>query len=69
MGLFLPGRRASNRRFDYEPRYYDPKKEQDLKRRMQVGRRAKRRRSPMGIVYAGILLVGALYFYFRLGGV
>ena len=63
MGLFIPGRRVKHRRFSYEPRFYDPKREEGLKRRMRVGSRARRRRSPLGLLYFFGLLLFALYIY------
>lgn len=67
MGLFLPGRKVKPRSFSYEPRFYDPKKDESLKRRMQVHRRSRRRRSPLGLLYFLGLLVFSLYIYFNLG--
>ncbi len=63
MGIFIPGKRTSNRRFSYEPRFYDPRKEESIKRRMRIQSRAQRRRSPAGAVYIAILLLLALYIY------
>ena len=63
MGLFIQNRRAKPRRFSYEPRFYDPKKDENLKRRMRIGSRARRRRSPLGLLYFVGLLLFALYIY------
>ncbi|HMB91292.1 MAG TPA: hypothetical protein VKP65_10630 [Rhodothermales bacterium] len=67
MGIFIPSRKVKNRRFSYEPRFYDPKKDEDLKRRMRVKSRARRRRSPAGLLYFFALLVFAIYIYQALG--
>jgi len=67
MGLFLPGRRVRNKRFDYEPRFYNPKKDEKLKKRMRIQAFNRRRRSPMGIVYFIILCAMAVYVYQQLG--
>ena len=67
MGLFLPGRRVRNKRFDYEPRYYNPKKDEKLKKRMRIQAFNRRRRSPMGIIYFIILCAMAIYVYQQLG--
>ena len=67
MGLFLPGRRVRNKRFDYEPRFYDPKKDEKLKKRMRIQAHNRRRRSPMAIVYFLLLGAMAVYFYQQLG--
>lgn len=67
MALFMPTRRAQHKRFDYEPRYYNPKREQDIKHRMQVQRRSRSRKNPAGLIYAAILLIGAIYVYMELG--
>ncbi|MDX1546848.1 MAG: hypothetical protein R3247_07670 [Rhodothermales bacterium] len=67
MGLLLPGRKVRPRRFDYEPRYYDPRKEESLKRRMRIKSRSRRRRSPIGLLYFAALLLFAFYIYNALG--
>ncbi|MDA0378379.1 MAG: hypothetical protein O2899_02715 [Bacteroidetes bacterium] len=67
MGLFIPGRRVRNKRFDYEPRFYDPKKDEKLKQRMRIQARNRRRRRPMGLVYFLLLFGMAVYVYLKLG--
>ena len=66
MGLFIPGSKSTPRRFSYEPRFYNPEKDESIKRRMRVHGRARRRRSG-GFVYLVALLVFALYIYNLLG--
>lgn len=65
MGLLF-GRKPRPRRFDYTPRYYDPRKDEKLKRRMRVHRRV-RRRSPIALFYFAALLITALYIYMAIG--
>ncbi len=68
MGIFLPGSRAKHRRFSYEPRFYDPKKDQDLRHRMRIKSLSRRkRRNPAGIILFVILLAMALFAYLQLG--
>lgn len=67
MGIFIPNRRAKPRRFSYEPRHYDPKKEENIRRRMRIQSRARRRRKPLGLIYLAALLLFALYIYRVLG--
>lgn len=68
MGIFVPGSRARHRRFDYEPRYYNPQKEESLRRRMRIKSLSRRkRRNPTGIILFVILLGLALFVYFQLG--
>ncbi len=67
MGLFFHNRKVRPRRFDYEPRYYDPKRDESLKRRMRIQSRARRRRSPIALLYLLALLVFAIYIYRALG--
>ena len=67
MGLFIHNRRAKPRRFDYEPRYYDPRRDESLKRRMRIQSKVRRRRSPIELLYLGGLLLLALYIYRALG--
>lgn len=63
MGLFTPSRRSAPRRFAYEPRFYNPEKDDSIKRRMRVQSRARRRRDPAGIIYLALLLILALFIY------
>ena len=68
MSLFLPRTRAKHRRFSYEPRFYNPKKEEDIRRRMRIKSLSRRkRRNPYGILVFAILLMMALFMYFQLG--
>lgn len=64
MGMFLPGKRTQHRRFDYQPRFYDPARDQKIRERIRIQRLAtSRRRSPLGLVYALILLLFAIFIY------
>lgn len=65
MGLLF-GRKPRPRQFDYTPRYYDPRKDEKLKRRMRIHRRV-RRRSPIALFYFVALLITALYIYMAVG--
>lgn len=67
MGLFIQGKKASNRRFSYEPRFYNPEKEERLKRKIRVKRLARRRRDPLGLIIFGILFAMVLYIYLNVG--
>lgn len=62
MGLFMPNKRATYRRFTYEPRFWDPEKEEKIKRRIRVGRSTQRRK-PKGAIYFAVLLIIVLYMY------
>lgn len=63
MGLFVPRQRTKHKKFDYTPRFHNPEKEKKLKERMRIKSRARRRRSPMGIIYAITLLLIVFYIY------
>jgi hypothetical protein len=63
MALFMPGRRKAPRKFSYEPRYYNPKKEEDLKRRMRIQSRVRKRRNPASLIVLVVILIFALYVY------
>lgn len=63
MGLFTAGR--GPRRYEYEPRRYDPSDDDDIKRRMRTGRRDRRRR-PTDLLYLAGLLALSLFIYFSL---
>ena len=62
MAMFMPKRRQP-RRFSYEPRFYNPEKDENLKRRMEVGRRHNRRRSKSNLITLLFLLAFAAYIY------
>ena len=68
MGLFLGKRKVRPRAFSYEPRYYDPSRDESIKRRMRIRSRARRRRSPLALLYLAALLFFAFYIYNALGG-
>lgn len=63
MGIFMPGRRATPRRFSYEPRYYNPDKDDNLKRRMRIQSASRSKRRNPSIIYMITLLVVAFYLY------
>lgn len=62
MGLFVPSKRPAPRRFQYEPRYYDPSRDDSLRQRLRINRKARKRGGgPTKALYLGILLVIVLY--------
>lgn len=67
MGLFVPSKRPLPRKFDYEPRFYDPRRDESLRQRMRVARKARKRSSPTRALYIGALLALALYLLNTLG--
>ena len=67
MGIFIQSRKSRPRRFDYEPRYYNPERDNKVKKRMRIQSRVRRRRSPAGIIYFALLLAMAVWIYLRLG--
>ncbi len=67
MGLFTPNRNIRRKKFEYEPRFYDPKKDEKIKQRMRVQRLTGKRRKSSGIIYFVILFAMALYVYSLLG--
>jgi len=67
MGLFTPSKSRKPKRFEYEPRFYDQEKDEDLKRRMRVKRRKNRQRSPLSLLYLMGLLAFALFVMHSLG--
>ena len=62
--MFVPRHKVRNRRFTYEPRYYDPTHDEGIKRRLRIKRRAKsKRRGRMSLFWILALLLMALYIY------
>ena len=68
MGLFSLKQKVRPRAFSYEPRYYDPTRDESLKRRMRIRSRVRRRRSSHALLYLAALLFFAFYIYNALGG-
>jgi hypothetical protein len=63
-------RRAQPRRFSYEPRFYDPKKDDRLKQRMRIERtRARPKTKQPQFIAVGLALVLALYLYLNIGDI
>lgn len=61
MGLMSPNRRGP-RRFDYEPRYYNPHKDESIKRRMRIqGRTRRKSNTGLRLIIMALLLGFALY--------
>jgi hypothetical protein len=54
------GKRFRNKRFNYEPRFYDPAKEQRLRDRMRVQSSVRRGRGGNVLLYI-LLLCGLLW--------
>ena len=62
MGFFVKNLRPP-RRFAYEPRYYDPQRD-ERGRRIRIERLSRaRRRKPQALVLLVVLLAAALYVY------
>lgn len=67
MSAFVKNPRGP-RHFSYEPRFYNPKKEEDLKRRMRVKSLTRpKRRNPLRIIIFMLLLAMASYIYLSMG--
>ncbi len=69
MGLFIPSKRPVPRRFDYEPRFYDPSRDESLRQRLRVARKTRKRSNPTKALYYGVVLVIVLYILNELGKV
>lgn len=69
MGLFVPSKRPVPRRFDYEPRFYDPSRDESIRQRLRAARKTSKRSSPTKALLYGIVLVIVLYLLNTLGGV
>lgn len=63
--MLIPKRRPKARRFQYEPRFYDPGKDERMKRRLRFDSKTRRGKQPAFII-VGLLLVLALYIYTKL---
>lgn len=67
MGMFISNRRVRHKQFDYEPRFYDSRKDEKLKQRMRVQRMTRKRGKPQGIIYFVMLFATVVYFYMHVG--
>ena len=67
MGLFNQGKTANNRRFSYEPRFYNPERDDRIKRKIRVKRLVRKRRDPLGLIIFGILFAMVVYIYMNVG--
>ena len=60
-------RQIHNRRFSYEPRFYDPMREENLKQRLRIKSKTnKTRQSPMRFFIILALLIIAVYVFLSL---
>jgi hypothetical protein len=57
--------RWRHRRFDYEPRYYDPSKDDKLKQRLRIATKRNRRKVPNRLAIYIALLLFALFIMAR----
>ncbi|MFV1980271.1 MAG: hypothetical protein ACC655_03890 [Rhodothermia bacterium] len=65
--VFFPGRRIQNRRFSYEPRYYDPTHDENIRQRLRIKSGTySGRRSPMRLLIILGLLIIAVYLFLSL---
>lgn len=63
--MLIPRHKTPPRRFQYEPRFYDPSEDDRMKRRMRITSHTRRGRQPAFIVVALLLLL-AFYIYTKL---
>lgn len=67
MALFTLGKKVRNKKFEYLPRFYDPRKDERLKKRMRIKVSTKHRRSPLTLIIFIVLVAMVAYMYFTLG--
>ena len=62
--------RAKPRQFSYEPRFYDPTKDDRIKRRMRAGRlRVRPKTKQPAFIAVGLALLLALYLYLNIDSI
>ncbi|MCH8030690.1 MAG: hypothetical protein IIB09_02585 [Bacteroidetes bacterium] len=70
MSILFRRRGVQPRKFSYEPRFYDPTKDDRLKRRMRAARPRVRRKSKQPTFIAvGLGLLLALYLYLHIDSI
>lgn len=57
------GSRRKPKKFSYEPRYYDPEKDERLKRRMRMKSGGGRSKTPHFIWLVGLLALGVWLYW------
>lgn len=63
-------RRPKHRRFSYEPRFYDPSKDERLKKRMRIERtRVRPKTKQPQFIAVGLGLLAALYLYLNIDSI
>ncbi len=67
MALFTPGKKVRHKKFEYLPRFYDPAKDERLKRRMRIPPSNRKRRSPLTLIIFIVLAAIVAYMYLTLG--
>lgn len=65
MGIFIPSKRATHRKFSYEPRFYDPEREEKLKRRIRIKSKTQRRRPAKSVFWMALVML-AVWIYLTL---
>lgn len=63
--MLTPKHRPKARRFHYEPRFYDPSKDERMKQRIRFKSPTRRGKQPAFIAVAVLLLI-AFYLYVNL---
>lgn len=63
--MLTPRHRPKARKFNYEPRFYDPSEEERKKERVRFTSKTRRGKQPAFITVAVLLLI-ALYIYTQL---
>lgn len=63
--MLIPRHRPKARRFQYEPRFYDPSRDERMKRRIRFKSKTRRGKQPAFIAVAVLLLI-AFYIYTKL---
>ena len=65
--MIFSRRHVQNKRFSYEPRYYDPAPDENLRQRFRIkGKKLSRRQSPVRLLVILALLVLAVYIFLNL---
>jgi hypothetical protein len=65
--MLFSRRRVQPRRFNYEPRFYDPSKDDRLKRRMRAARPRERPKTKQpAFIAVGLGLLVVLYLYLNM---
>ena len=60
--MLIPRQKYRHRKFGYEPRFYDPTKDENIRKRIRIKSKVRRGKHS-NLIWTAMLLVMIFYFY------